>query len=124
MTEFWAAALGYIPQPPPPGFDTWDAFADSVGMPEEARGDISAVIDPEGKGPRILFERWDGGAPNKRFHIDVNSVGDIADKEEGLTAERARLEALGATFERVATGIAGEIWMEMYDPEGNWFCVQ
>jgi hypothetical protein len=31
---------------------------------------------------------------------------------------------LGATFERVATGMAGEIWMEMYDPEGNWFCVQ
>lgn len=130
MTEFWAAALGYIPQPPPPGFDTWEDFADSVGMPAEARNDISAVVDPDGQGPRILFERWDGGTPNKRFHIDVNSVGGHGaeltpeEREARLADERSRLEDLGASFERMASGMAGEVWMEMYDPEGNWFCVQ
>ena len=124
MTEFWAAALGYVTQPPPPGFETWDDFADSVGIPQEARGDISAVVDPDGHGPRILFERWDAGSPGKRFHLDINSVGETSDREARLADERARLEALGATFGRVATGMAGEVWMEMYDPEGNWFCVQ
>lgn len=127
MTEFWAGALGYIPQPPPDDFDTWDAFADAVGIPPERRNDISAVIDPEGAGPRVLFERWDGGAPNQRVHIDVNSVGpDVAGehRETRLSEERERLEALGATFKRKASGMAGETWIEMFDPEGNWFCVQ
>lgn len=128
LTEFWAAALDYIAQPPPEGFETWDQFADTVGIPQERRNDISAVIDPAGVGPRILFERWDGGVPNQRVHIDVNSVGGhtMSDEERTsrLAAERSRLEGLGATFKREAKGIAGERWIELFDPEGNWFCVQ
>ena len=130
LTEFWAGALGYVAQPPPDGFETWDQFADSVGIPEENRNDISAAIDPEGVGPRILFERYDGGTPNQRVHLDLNSVGgegvELTDDERRvrLSEERTRLEALGAIFKRDATGMAGEIWIEMFDPEGNWFCVQ
>lgn len=130
LAEFWAGALGYIIQPPPDGFESWDAFADSMEIPAERRNDISAVVDPDGVGPRVLFERWEVGPANKRTHIDINSVGgggtDLTDEErrERLDEERARLEALGATYERAASGMAGEIWIEMYDPEGNWFCVQ
>lgn len=128
MAEFWAGALGYIVQPPPPGFDTWDDFADSMGIPRERRNDISAVVDPDEEGPRVLFERWDGGEPNKRVHIDVNAITDrelgAEEREKRLAGERERLEALGATFHRMANGMAGERWMEMFDVEGNWFCVQ
>lgn len=128
MTEFWAGALGYMEQPPPPDFDSWEDFADSVGIPEMKRNDISAVVDPDGIGPRILFERWDAGKPNKRVHIDVNVLAgeDLSEseREERLAEERRRLEDLGATFHRIASGMAGETWMEMFDPEGNWFCVQ
>jgi hypothetical protein len=130
LADFWAAALGYIVQPPPEGFETWDAFADEMGIPRERRNDISAVVDPEGQGPRILFERWEVGRPSKRVHLDINSVGgywvDLSDEDRKarLTQERERLEGLGATYGREATGMAGEIWIEMYDPEGNWFCVQ
>lgn len=130
LAEFWAGALDYILQPPPEGFDSWDAFAVKVGIPEEMRNDFSAVVDPEKKGPRILFERYDGGEPNQRVHMDVNSVGGgprglaEAERRAELAKERARLEALGATYKREATGVAGEIWIEMFDPEGNWFCVQ
>lgn len=130
LTEFWAGALGYIPQPPPDGFDTWDDFADAVGIPVDRRNDISAAIDPDGRGPRLLFERWDGGVFNQRVHIDINAVGgvgvDLSDDERRarLTEEQSRLESLGATFHRDATGMAGEVWVEMHDPEGNWFCVQ
>lgn len=96
----------------------------------ERRNDMSAVIDPAGVGPRILFERYDGGSPNQRVHIDINAIGgheaDMTDDERTarLGEERTRLEGIGATFKREATGMAGEIWIEMYDPEGNWFCVQ
>ena len=124
MTEFWSAALDYVPQPPPDGYESWDEFADEVGIPEERRNDISAAVDPDGVGPRLLFERWDGGVPNQRVHIDVNSVGETDDREAALAGERDRLEGLGATFHRSASGMAGETWIEMHDPEGNWFCVQ
>jgi hypothetical protein len=85
------------------------------------------VVDPDGSGPRVLFERYDGGAPNQRVHFDVNVVGKgVGDEERKsvLARERVRLEALGAEFKREATGMAGEYWIEMFDPEGNWFCVQ
>jgi hypothetical protein len=114
-------------QPPPNGFDTWEEFADDVGIPDESRNDISAVVDPSGLGPRVLFERYDGGAPNQRVHVDINSVGQDVPSEVRpalLAAERVRLEALGATYKSEASGMAGESWIEMYDPEGNWFCVQ
>lgn len=127
LAEFWAEALGYIVQPPPEGFSTWDEFADSVGIPEEMRNDLSAVVDPEAAGPRILFERYDGGARSQRVHFDVNVIAEEMGDEErkaNLAAERVRLEALGASYKREATGIAGEYWIEMFDPEGNWFCVQ
>ena len=130
LAKFWAAALEYQLQPPPPGYGSWDEFADEVGIPLERRNDISAVVDPAGIGPRLLFERWDGGAPNQRVHLDVNAVGggsvELTDEERAtaLHTQRERLETLGATFKRDATGMAGEVWIEMFDPEGNWFCVQ
>lgn len=127
LAEFWAGALGYVVQPPPEGFSSWNEFADSVGIAEENRNDYSAVIDPDGTGPRFLFERYDGGGPNQRVHVDINAVGGQVEDEERkrvLAGERRRLEALGAQFKREATGLAGEYWIEMYDPEGNWFCVQ
>jgi Glyoxalase-like domain len=129
LAEFWAGALDYVVQPPPDGFTSWDEFADAVGIPVEARDDLSAVVDPDGVGPRLFFERYDGGPRSQRVHIDVNAVGghgDMTDEERrvALAAQRSRLEALGAAFKREATGMAGEIWIEMYDPEGNWFCVQ
>lgn len=130
LAEFWAGALGYQVQPPPEGFASWDDFADEVGIPEAQRNDISAVVDPSGVGPRILFERYDGGAPNQRVHLDINSVGGYTaklsaeERQDALDSERARLETLGASFHRQATGMAGEVWIELHDPEGNWFCVQ
>ena len=127
LAEFWAGALGYVIQPPPEGFATWDDFADSVDIPPEKRNDLSAVVDPDGNGPRIFFERYDGGQRNQRVHIDVNAVQtDLpdADRRLRLADERKRLQKLGASYKREATGLAGEIWIEMFDPEGNWFCVQ
>ena len=129
LAEFWAGATGYILQPPPEGFESWEQFATQMEIPKEKWNDISAAVDPEGVGPRILFERYDGGAPNQRVHLDINVMGGKVDRTDDerkakLAEERERLEALGASFKRDAVGDMGEIFMEMYDPEGNWFCVQ
>jgi Glyoxalase-like domain len=127
LSKFWADASGYVLQPPPEGFETWEAFADEVGIPKELWGDFGACIDPDGIGPRLLFERYDGGAPNQRVHLDINVVPrgtDMETRKAILAEQRLRLEALGATYKREATGAAGEYWIELFDPEGNWFCVQ
>ena len=34
MARFWGPVLGYVPEPPPEGFDSWLAYYQSV-VPEE-----------------------------------------------------------------------------------------
>lgn len=57
LAEFWAAALNYVLQPPPQGFESWEEFADKIGIPPEDHDRLSAVVDPEGGKPRILFQK-------------------------------------------------------------------
>ena len=54
---FWAEALHYKLQDPPAGFDTWEAFLTAQGVPKEEWNTASAITDPDGKGPRIYFQK-------------------------------------------------------------------
>ena len=127
VAEFWAGALGYIVQPPPEGFDSWDEFADSADIPEEDRSKLAATIDPDGVGPRLLFQKVpEGKTVKNRVHLDVNVTehgASIEEQRKVIDAEVERLIALGATrFEDFdePTGT----WTVMQDPEGNEFCIQ
>jgi hypothetical protein len=72
LAEFWADALGYRLQDPPPGFRTWDEALAAMNVPPERRNDASALIDPEGAGPRLFFQRVPEGKQAKnRVHLDV-----------------------------------------------------
>lgn len=126
LAEFWAEALGYIVQPPPPGFETWEAFADEVGIPRERRNDLAAVIDPDDSGPRVLFQRVpEAKTVKNRVHLDIN-VGagrDGREREDLARARAAELADIGAFVVAEHTGMAGEFWIVMQDPEGNEFCV-
>ena len=57
LAEFWELALGYVVEPPPEGFVSWEAFGRSIGMPESDFGAQASRIDPEGAGPRLYFQR-------------------------------------------------------------------
>ncbi len=127
--HFWAAALGYVLQPPPAGFDTWAAFLDAQAIPEERRNDASAIVDPDGRGPRIYFQKVpEGKTAKNRMHMDLNVSGGggvgLAERRTRVDAEVARLKGLGATDARGAMEQDGEYWVRMNDPEGNEFCVQ
>jgi hypothetical protein len=50
-------ALHYFQQPSPPGFDSWDAALDAWGVAAEHRNDRAAFIDPDGAGPRLIFQK-------------------------------------------------------------------
>jgi hypothetical protein len=129
LCVFWADVLGYQLQPPPPGFETWDAFLDTVGVPPEDRNSRSAAIPLEGDGPRLFFQRVpEGKTAKNRVHLDVRAAPGKQGEERmaALEAEADRLVGIGATkltrFEPDARGFdAGFIVMQ--DPEGNEFCL-
>ncbi len=136
LARFWAGALHYVEQPPPAGYGSWDAFLEAMHVPREDRNAASAVVDPDGKGPRLYFQQMDTPKPAKnRLHLDVNVGGGgkvpLEERKVKVDAEVARLCGLGATIlvpweeQRLQPWEAeGEYWVVMADPEGNEFCVQ
>ncbi|MDD7937260.1 VOC family protein [Actinomycetospora lutea] len=124
QAAFWALALDYVLQPPPPGFDSWEAFAEQVGIPRDQWDRLNAVIDPEGVGPRVLFQKVpEDKTVKNRVHLDVNVGGLAENRRELAQAHREKLEAAGARFVREVDEPSG--WcLVMTDPEGNEFCLQ
>lgn len=123
QARFWSAALNYERQPPPPGFDTWEAFAEDAGIPRERWGDVDAVVDPDGKGPRLLFQKVpEGKTAKNRMHLDVNVSGPEHDWTK-VTEHASRLTDAGATLVEERADEMSR-WIVMQDPEGNEFCLQ
>jgi catechol 2,3-dioxygenase-like lactoylglutathione lyase family enzyme len=128
LAAFWAEALGYRLQDPPAGFESWEQALEAIGVPPERRGDASAVVDPEGSGPRLFFQRVPEGKQVKnRVHLDVRAAPGLEGDARlaALEAEAERLVSHGATRLRrhdpePPLG-AGHIIMA--DPEGNEFCL-
>jgi hypothetical protein len=128
LAEFWAAALGYQQQPPPPGFATWEDWALEVGMPREEWDAYAAVVDPDGAGPRLFFQRVpEPKTAKNRVHLDVNASGGRgtpdAERRVRVAEAEQRLIALGAVRLREMDDVTGHC-VVMQDPEGNEFCVQ
>lgn len=47
LAEFWAEALAYVVEPPPPGFHSWEEFAERIGIPLRDRDRLATVVDPD-----------------------------------------------------------------------------
>ena len=128
LAPFWAEVLGYRVQEPPGDFDSWDEALAAMGVPPERRNDASAVVDPDGAGPRLFFQRVPEGKETKnRVHLDVRAAPGLEGEERmaALETECDRLVALGARrlrrFEPDPPLGAG--FIVMADPEGNEFCL-
>src|SRR6476469_2786264 len=124
LAQFWAQALrGYAIQPPPPGFDSWEAFLEAQSVPKEEWNSRSAIV---GDGPRLFFQRVpEAKTVKNRVQLDLHAGGGpsvtVDEQRTNVRAAVARLEGLGATFveEREELGV---VWAVMTDPEGNEFC--
>ncbi|MGZ4479944.1 MAG: VOC family protein [Nocardioidaceae bacterium] len=127
QAEFWAAAIGYQVQPPPPPFESWPAALQAWGIPESEWNSRSAVVDPAGVGPRFFFQQVpEGKTAKNRMHLDLHvAPGKTGDERRTICqAEAARLTGLGATVLReVPAEPPNEFFVVMQDPEGNEFCV-
>src|SRR6266700_4506291 len=55
LARFWAAALGYVLEPPPEGFATWDDWRRDIGLPDSELGiGADSIVDPGGGRPPHL----------------------------------------------------------------------
>jgi hypothetical protein len=127
VATFWATALGYVVQPPPEGFASWEEFLTSVGVPEDRFNSRSAVVDPAGRGPRIFFQQVpEPKSVKNRVHIDINASDAATDEDEARRLVDAKVEELVVQGARVLRDFEefGERTVVMQDPEGNEFCVQ
>lgn len=124
LAEFWRLAVGYTEEPPPGEFASWEEFAAANNISLDAGTDIDSAVDPDGTGPRFLFEREDREARGG-VHLDVNAgTGHpLADRKRRVDERVERLVAAGAKRMRVVDR-EDSYWIELTDPEGNWFCVQ
>lgn len=128
LATFWADVLGYQLQPPPEGFDTWDAALTAFGVPESEWNSRHAAIPLEGNGPRLFFQRVpEGKSVKNRVHLDVRAAPGLTGDERmaALQAESGRLQSLGATeaYRVEPDGRMEAGFITMHDPEGNEFCL-
>lgn len=130
LAEFWASALGYVVEPPPSGFDTWDDWYRDIGVPDdEIGGGPDRIVDPAGEGPRIWFQVVpDIKSVKNRLHIDIAAGGGrdqpLDVRRANVDAEVRRLVDLGATIVAVlAQDGLDHYAVAMRDPEGNEFDV-
>ncbi|MGH3416322.1 MAG: VOC family protein [Actinocrinis sp.] len=135
MTEFWTQALGYVEEPPPEGFETWEAALTAWKVPESEWNSAGAAVPPDfdpkkgtGGRPRLFFQRVpEGKTVKNRVHLDIRAGGGRSTPPEErwarAKARAAELEALGATKVREFDEGAQGRWIVMQDPEGNEFCV-
>jgi hypothetical protein len=127
LARFWAEALGYKLDDPPADYQRWEDWLRDQGIPEERWNDASAVVDPDGAGPRIYFQRVpEPKTVKNRVHLDLDVSGatslPIERRREQVEAEVERLTGIGATRLRAVEEL-GVYWVVMHDPEANEFCV-
>lgn len=128
LAHFWADALGYQIQGPPPGFASWKEYWISRGVPasEAGEGD-DRISDPSGRGPSVWFQRVeDRKSIKNRIHLDLRASGrdevPFAIRRQRVEAEAARLVLLGATkIGALESGVVDHYAVAMTDPEGNEF---
>jgi len=128
LSEFYARALHYKLQDPPSGYPSWEAWLKEQGIPEAEWNSASAIVDPEGKGPRVYFQQmYTPKLGKNRLHIDINASGGLKvplpERKRQVNQEDERLWVLGATTDHELEEM-GEYCFIMLDPEGNEFCVQ
>ena len=128
LARFWAEALHYVIAPPPPGFESWDDYYRSIGVPEhELGGGPDRIADPNGEGPAIWFQVVpEQKSIKNRIHIDVDASGgrgsSLETRRERVEAEADRLVALGATrLHTIAEEGLDHYAVALTDPEGNEF---
>jgi hypothetical protein len=128
LGAFWAGALGYIERPPPAGFANWADYDMANGISEDEANAGLTLVDPDGTGPTIYFQRVPEQKLTKnRVHVDVRASHGVP--PGGPEARAAIEDRAGVLVEAGATLLYrsphpdDDYFVTLADPEGNEFCV-
>jgi Glyoxalase-like domain len=136
LAEFWSIVLDYVPSPPPEGFETWNDWYRSVGVPDEeldlTRDANDRLMDPAQVGPPIWFQPVpERKSVKNRLHLDVHVGRDEQGvkfpypvRRQRVRAKADQLIAAGASELRCEDAPEyGRFYVTLADPEGNEFCL-
>lgn len=105
LSEWWKPVLGYEDEP---------------GDPNLPGHDECMLVDPEGKGPTVLFiEVPEAKSVKNRLHLDLRPRTDPQDTE----VERVIAHGATVVADRRGQYGPGTGWVVLADPEGNEFCI-
>ena len=125
LAQFWASAAGYVIQPPPEGFESWQAFLAQIGVPEDQWDKASACVDPDGHRAAVLLPegaRAQGGEEPRARRLPAGCAAMI--RPSGLRSRGPTRSGQGSAPGRCPGSTRdGEFWIVLADPEGNEFCV-
>ena len=127
LGTFWATALGYVEEPPPKPYATWQETFNGWSLPAERWNDAYAVVDPAGVGPRFFFQKVpEPKTAKNRLHLDVwvpDETRENPASPDDKRSHAAHLVDHGATILHEMDQRGLGFWVVMADPEGNEFCV-
>lgn len=127
LRRFWCTALGYEMEPPPEPFTSWQEALTAWGVGPEQMNTRDACIDPEGRGPRLFFQKVpEPKRVKNRVHLDLRAAPGLRDDERmaALQARADELVAAGASIvQRHEPEGIDQGFIVMADPEGNEFCL-
>ena len=104
LARFWAAALGYVLEPPPERIAVLDNCFRHIGLPGVVPRARHGLHDrPRGQRAVLLVpDRSDVKTVKNRLRLDVHASGGravpLATRRERVDAEARRLASLGATI--------------------------
>lgn len=132
LVPFWAEVLGYRPRPAPEGFETWNDWYLSVGVPEEeldlSNDGSDRLEDPDGQKPSIWFQVVpEEKSIKNRIHFDIYPSGGrevpMDERVRRVDQRVAELCAIGGSVLQPGDASIDHYFVIMHDPEGNEFCV-
>lgn len=127
LGAFWATALRYVEEPPPAPYVTWQDAFESWKLPPEQWNDAYVLMDPEGTGARLFFQKVpEPKTVKNRMHFDVWVPGESRDNPASPAQKKEHAEFLvkhgASVLHEIDHPVMG-FWVVMTDPEGNEFCV-
>ena len=124
LGDLWRTALGYVPEPPPDGHDTWGRFVAETGT-YVSQTDLDSAVHPYGRGPTLQFE-IERPTSGNAFTFDIQRRQPRLHPRHGTPRNRThrRRTPTSRSHPQRTVDTVDRFWIGVTDPDGNCFCIQ
>ncbi len=121
LAAFWREVLDYQDDPAPEGYSSWADYDAANGVSDDDAAAGATIIDPNGAGPRLYFQKVpEVKSAKNRVHLDVT----VSESRQWAEVQAAadRVVGAGGRILRVSDD-PNDRFIVVTDPEGNEFCL-